>query len=308
MKKRGFLQISFAWLFAIIVGAFILFLAIYAVTKVKDTGSQISDAKIAKEIGILLNPLETSFESSQGTLFKLPVDSRIYNGCKNSGIFGKQIIRVSQKSFDKWTESDIDISFSNKYILSEKYVEGRLFYLFSKPFKFGFKVADLIYMTSSSEKYCFFDASEEIEGEIKSLSGTVKNLFVENCPDNSINVCFESDINCDILVKEDYVEKNGEKMYYGGNDALMYAGIFSTEDVYECQLNRLMQRVESLSLLYKDKINLVSRVGCNSNLKGDLIRLSNRANEFEGSEEIDSFSEMVENINKKNDLEDCKLW
>jgi len=305
MKKRGFLQISFAWLFAIIVGAFILFLAIYAVTKVMKTGSEISDVEMGKEIGILLNPLETSFESGTSTSFKLPVESRIYNGCKNSGVFGKQTIKVSQMSFNKWSESDTEVSFSNKYIFSDKYVEGKEFYLFSKPFEFPFKVADLIYMTSSLDYYCFLDAPEDVESEISSLSQ--KNLFTENCPDESINVCFESGGDCDILVSDDYVEKNDERMYFEG-ESLMYAGIFSTEDVYECQLKRLMQRVESLSRLYKDKISFVSRVGCNSNLKSDLIELSNKANEFESSVNLRSLNQFTKKIEEKNDLAKCSLW
>ena len=57
--KKGFLQISFAWLFAIIVGIFILFLAIYGVTKLINVGQYQIDSETAKNLGILLNPLET---------------------------------------------------------------------------------------------------------------------------------------------------------------------------------------------------------------------------------------------------------
>jgi hypothetical protein len=308
MKKSGFLQISFAWLFAIIVGAFILFLAIYATTKVMKTGTEISDVKMAKEIGILLNPLETSFETGKSASFELPVESRIYNECNATrGMFGRQTIRVWQKSFDKWSESDVGVSFLNKYIFSDRYEEGEIFYLFSKPFGFPFKVSDVIYMSSSLKKYCFVDAPEKIENEISSLSQP--NLFLENCPENSINVCFESGGDCDILVSENsnYVEKNRERMYFN-DDALMYAAIFSDVEVYECQLNRLMQRARSLSLLYADKINFVSRVGCNSNLKSDLLELGSRANDFESSIEIISDSRLIEEIDEKNDLADCKLW
>ena len=72
MNKRGFLQISFAWLFAIIIGAFILVLAIYASTKIIKTEQLSLDAKTAKEIGVLLNPLETGFETGKTTSIKLP--------------------------------------------------------------------------------------------------------------------------------------------------------------------------------------------------------------------------------------------
>src|SRR3989344_4176200 len=96
--KRGQLQISFAWIFAIIVGAVILFLAIYTATKVIKIGDTAVSAKTGKEISVLLNPLETGFETSVVTLITMPVETRIYNQCSISGNFGRQIIKISQKS------------------------------------------------------------------------------------------------------------------------------------------------------------------------------------------------------------------
>ena len=81
IKNKGYLQISFAWLFAIIVGAVILFLAIYASTRLMSTEQTTLDAKTGKEIGILLNPLETGFESIKATSLGFPVNTRIYNRC-----------------------------------------------------------------------------------------------------------------------------------------------------------------------------------------------------------------------------------
>ena len=211
MKKNAYLQISFAWLFAIIVGVFILFLAIYATTKLISTEQETLDAKTGKEIGILLNPLETSFETAKVTSFTMPVETRIYNKCDDYGMFGKQIIQISQKSFNEWTETDIDISFSNKYIFSEKHVEGKKFYVFSKPFDFPFKVTDLIYMISSLEEYCFINPPEDIETEISDLKQ--KNLLFEDCSDDSIKVCFDSS-DCDVSVNYNakYVEQGKIRM------------------------------------------------------------------------------------------------
>ena len=154
MNKKGFLQISFAWLFAIIVGAFILFLAIYAVTKIINTEGKVQTAKTSQEIGILLNPLETGFEDVRSTSISFPTETRIYNKCDVYGNFGKQRIQIEQKSFNKWVKTDIEATFQNKYIFSEIYTEGKKFYLFSKPFEFPFKVTDLIIITSASDEYC----------------------------------------------------------------------------------------------------------------------------------------------------------
>ena len=236
MKNKSGLQISFAWIFAIIVGGFILFLAIYSVTKIIGTERQISDTEIAKEIEVLLNPLETGFETSKTTSLVLPSESRIYTNCSDFGNFGEQTISISQKSFGDWSDVGISAKSQNKYLFSEEYVEGKRFYLFSKPFEFPFKVSDLIYLTSADEEYCFVDADESIQEELQQLNQ--RNLLAQ-CTARSIKVCFSEKSGCDILVNvnQKFVEKNGSKVYFEG-DALMYAGIFADKENYECQLKR----------------------------------------------------------------------
>ena len=307
MKKNAYLQISFAWLFAIIVGAFILFLAIYATTQLMGTEQKTLDAKTGKEIGILLNPLETSFETAKVTSFTVPAETRIYNKCDNYGMFGKQIIQISQKSFNEWTETEINIGFSNKYIFSGREVEGKKFYVFSKPFNFPFKVTDLIYMFSSLKKYCFVNPPENIENEISDLEQ--ENLLLEDCPEDSINVCFGSG-DCDINVNYNmkYVEKDGERIHFEG-DTLMYAAVFADPEIYECQLKRLMKRTGHLALLYEDKATFISRAGCYSNLNQDLFGLSSSANGLGSSGELSSMSYTVNDIKEKNKANwKCRLW
>jgi len=312
-NKKAFLQISFAWLFAILVGMVILSLAIYASTKIIKTEQISLDATTAKEIGVLLNPLETGFETGKTNSITLPSETRIYNRCNNNEVFGRQIIKVSQKNFNEWTDTEVDVGFSNKHIFSENFVEGKKFLLFSKPFEFPFKIADLIYLTSIEKKYCFIDAPEDIEDEIEDLNQ--ENLLTEDCSDKenneSVKICFSSSSgNCDIIV--DYgdrsVEKNEEIMYFY-SDSLMYASIFSDKEIYECQLKRLMQRAHETTLLYKDKGDFISREECFSNLNQDLLELSNLENNFEGSEGLNNYiTNLVNNIETKNNIAECKLW
>ena len=306
-NKKGALEISFAWLFAIIVGISILFLAIFGVTKFIQTEQTAQSAKTGKEIGVLLNPLEIGFETGKTTPLTLPVETRIYNKCNNFGSFGRQIIQVEQKSFNKWTETDIDVGFSNKYIFSESYTEGKKFYLFSKPFEFPFKVTDLIYMTSSEKNYCFIDAPEEIQEELTDLKQ--KNMFIENCPESSIKVCFEYGSDCDVGVNYNagYIEKDSENLFFE-TDALMYAAIFSDREVYECQLKRVMQRLDSLALLYKDKSSFIATRGCIPEMNADLIAMSNLARDVESSEALFQMNNIAEDLENKNDFGRCRLW
>jgi len=301
-NKRG-LEMSFAWLFAIIVGAFILFLAIYFSVKFIKTEQDISDVKAGKEIGTLLNPLETSFETSTTTFLTMPVESRIYNKCDNTGNFGQQIIQVSQKTLNKWSKTDMDVEFYNKYLFSEEYVEGKKFYIFSKPFEFPFKVSDLIYITSSEENYCFINAPDEIKEELELLNQG--NLHTENCHDDSIEVCFRGTCEIEVNYNMEYVEKGSDRMYFK-TDALMYAAIFSDSGVYECQLKRLMQRTKQLASIYNEKAIFISRAGCDSNL--NLLELSNLADNLEDSSDLFPMAGIVEDIQEKNEIADCSLW
>lgn len=310
-NKKGFIQISFPWLFAIIVGIFIIFLAIYGVTKLIRTEQTIQDVKTSKEIGILLNPLETGFEDvKKPTPLGFPVDTRMYNDCTIDGQFGKQIIRVSQKSFNQWTETNIDIGFSNKYFFSKDVVEGKEMFVFSKPFRFPFKVTDLLYLVSSNDIYCFMNAPDDVEEEVKNIGSD--NLLVENCSNikNVTKVCFTGGSNCDIRVNtvSQSIEKRQGKVYYEG-DALMYAGIFSNPEIYECQLQRIMKRLKILSELYNNKATLIIASNCNTNLEGDLLQLNNLADSFQGSIDLFKMTDIVDEIERKNnDNSRCKLW
>jgi len=307
MNKTGAFEISFAWLFAILVGGFILFLAIFASVKLIGVGEQEVSAKTSKEIGILLNPLETGFESARSASFTLPSETRIFGSCDLEGSFGRQLIGVSQKSFNQWVETDLEVQFLNKFIFNEEFVEGKKFYIFSKPFNFPFKVGDLIYL--SSQNYCFLDAPDHIAREVENLNQ--KNLLVGNCTDPSIKVCFSSESECNMEV--DYsgksVKKSSGTMYFE-EDSLMYAAIFSERGVYECQVQRLMKKIDQLSQVYQNKMIITSREGCDSNLESDLGALRSLVNQVGSSANLGiNLRTTVDGIEDKNKFSsECKLW
>jgi hypothetical protein len=105
-NKRGDFEFSFAWIFAIIAGIFILGIAIYGVIKFMDISKTEIDAKTAMSIGVLINPLESSFESAKRSVIVTHGDTRIYTDCSNLSTFGKQIIRTSKKTYDQWGEDE----------------------------------------------------------------------------------------------------------------------------------------------------------------------------------------------------------
>ena len=309
-NKKGQLNISFGWLFAIIVGAVIIFLAILLATKVIKIGQSEEQAVGAKELGILLNPLEIGFGSAISIPLPLKVETRIFNKCSVSGNFGKQGIQTSEFSFNKWSAPGVESSFENKYIFSKApYTEGKKFYIFSKPFEFPFKVSDLIYLTSENEKYCFNNAPENIAEEILQLNQANLAANCSKTDDKTIKVCFKSAENCDINVNYNskYAQKDKDKFYFE-EDSLMYAAIFSDKEIYECQVERLMKRAKQLAELYKEKELLLSQKNCAGELAVDLDLLISRLENAEDYRVINDVADLVEEIKNKNEYTECALW
>jgi len=316
MGKKGYLQISFGWMFALFVGAFIIFIAIYASSNVIEIGRDTHAVKTGKEISILLNPLETGFETGKTNSIKTSLETKIYNRCNDFGNFGTQGLSVLQKSMGDWNKERMQINFKNKYLFSEESVQGKKFYLFSKPFEFPYKVADLIYLTSEQETYCFTGLEQEgkelenIKRELnfldqKNLNTTCSNEELNS--DKTIKVCFSNSRNCDVIVdyNEETIKKEGEIIRFKGN-ALMYAGIFSGPEIYECEVKRLVKRTANLARIYRDKAQLNTAKGCNFNI--NLNRLISSANGYSDSANLRSLYQVVEEMKNKNNLAECKLW
>lgn len=311
--KKGYLQISFGWLFAIIVGIFIIGLAIYGSFTFIGTEQEFSSAEAGKEIEILTNVLETGLESSKTTSFDMPLETRIRNNCDGKGEFGNQGLQLAQKSFDKWSEVGVEIKFENRYLFSEKIVEGKDFYLFSKPFDFPFKVSDVIYLTSSKKNYCFSDAPEDIKREIENLNQG--NLLTEDCSSANVQVCFDgfgSEGSCDVNVNlnQKYVEKEEDgitKKVYFETNALMYGAIFSGKENYECQVKRIMKRLVKLSEIYAQKeVNLFEKQSCPGGVRP--LDLANSARIVGNSEDLIQVKKTSDEIDVKNNGAVCKLW
>ena len=307
---------SFAWIFAIIVGAIVIFLAIWATTKLVSIERHAGDTEIGKQIGILLNPVETSLENAKIAKITTPLDTRIYNDCEiqKGESFGSQRISVATKSGvgKEWENPGVPSSFHNKYLFSDSVVEGKEFMVFAKPFKFPFKVADLLFLWSAEDEYCFVNSPSEIYEEINSLSPegiNVTNNF-EECSKRSIKVCFASS-GCDVDVNTDSKsvkkDKGRETIYY--EDELIYGAIFAPKKLYECQVKRLMSRASELSLLYNSKSVYLSSGNCDSfTLQQSLFQYANYTSSLNESIELRSIRSLSDDIKDKNGRLLCGLF
>ncbi len=311
---------SFAWIFAIVVGGIIIFLTIYAATNFIRSGQYEVNTKTTQQLINILNPLQTSLESGRIENIDLTTETRIYVECNpDLGSFGENRIEISEKnSFGgkEWSDRGGNIGVDkNLYVFSEVPVEGNKIYLFSKPINFPFKVADSIILYS--ETYCFVSPPESVANELRGIGiGNSTNIEIKTSLSDckkTRSVCFSSNAGCNISVvcngfscNEGYVEKFNKKMYFVEDS--LYAAIFSSVDSYECNMNRVMKRTGYLAGIYADKARVVSIRGCDTGLESDLNTLKSISDRYEGSKDILSIKVKADEINDKNDNLGCQLF
>jgi len=307
MNKRGF-EFSFAWMFAIIVGVVIIFLAIFAATRLIDTSQQITGAEVGEEIGILLNPIETDLEAGRYFSVTFPSETRLFNRCRTTGNFGQQIISASVRSSigEEFIEPQTDSIFYNKYLFSRSVEQGKRLHLFSMPFELPYRVSSLIFVTA--DNYCFVQPTRDVEDNLLSLQADNLNVSdsVQGCNEGDITVCFggqSCDIQVDINSKS--VTKNGQTSFYEGN--LLYGAIFADPGIYECQVKRLMKKTGELAYLYSTKASILEGASCNFGLKDDLIAYADQI-QIDDSSRLREVVILSDEIDRRNDALACKLF
>jgi len=312
-SKNG--QINFSWIFAIVVGGMILVLAIYGAMKAGDTVRYQSDTNIAKKISILTNPMQAGFAEGSYSTITFKEDTLIRNTCLDNE-FGRNEINVATRSDvgEEWNLEAGTANIPNKYIFSERQNIGTDYYVFSKPFEFPYKVSDLIFLVP--ERYCFFDAPEEITDELVKMK--IPNIEIDECSyDDANRVCFGNGDDCDVVVRgscvsgcdsvydSGIVEKTGVEMKYVGN--LMYAAIFADKGNYDCNVKRLLYRSATIADEFVDKADLMSARGCNTNMRGDLTNWYGLTIDAT-SDNLMGLRTVSKAMNRKNNLELCGIW
>ena len=304
-KNNRAVALSFNWIFSLVVGAAILALAIYGVTKIVSTGEEALYTETAARLISLLDPFETGLASGKSAQINFEKPTRTFYECDefSNQPFGRQTISFSERSIgDRWGDPGGRVTVKNKYIFAGNTLEGKNLYIFSKPYFMSFKVADLIMI--SSENYCFYNATEEIEEDLNEL---ITNVFftdnLENCT-GMVNVCW-GDFDCDIRVTQTRVVKGNKQLHYEGD--LVYAAIFSSPENYECNLKRLKAKFNELSLVYSDKINIIQKYGCGTGISSRLSAIRNQ--EVSSSNEFVSLKTDIDSLDSANSAaRGCSLW
>lgn len=316
-NKRGF-EFSFGWLFALIVGAAIIFFAVYFAAKLINFEKKETDTTAAKQFDIILYPVGTGLEENKITLLTFPVESRILFDCLLDKNFGEQVVKTSLSSTvgEEYESSGINSRSRDKYIFSQSVVSGKNFLAFAKPLYLPFKITDLIFVLPLNQKYCFIGSPENVLDEIESLRRQNKNLNstiyisdINKCPADSRKICFDfKDKSCYASVIGNRLIKANSTVYFEGN-ALLYGAIFSEPDIYECQLQRLMKRISELSLVYANKEKGPASASCSTGLSQDLINYANMTKAYNKSvADLDKIVVYSNEIGGKNEALSCSLF
>ena len=122
-------------------------------------------------------------------------------------------------------------------------------------------------------------------------------------------VCFNSACTgeIDVDTQNKVVLKDDKQLFYEGD--LVYGAIFSSSELYECQIKRLMKITSELAHLYAEKSDFLTVRGCSSNLGNDLRIYASLVQGVENSRQLSTVVEPAsEEIRKKNDRLICELF
>ncbi len=294
-----------------------LFFAFYFIGT-KMTESKMGQGLVTENtLDILLNPF-SSFGGLGATSSKeitLAKRERINLSCNSDSGFGYDSILSATNSVRMVPKKVYD-----KYIFSENSIYSKNLQVISKPFNMPWRTADMIYLFSRDRDYCFVGMrGSRIEEEF-GPSNTGMNIssfkFVDDemwCDKllDDITVCYSG---CDININFEYSKVvKGSKEFPFIDDASMYAAIFSSYEMYECNMKRVAQRIKNEVEVYRNKARALGARGCTAvfNLES-LDQATTQVIQSRTSSELaSSLNELraaADSLNMQNMNSDCSLF
>jgi len=332
MKKRGQVSIQFHWIFIIIAGALILLFFINIAWKQKD----ISDRKIAGTVISHINSLITSTSTDEEitNAIKTP-EIELEFTCNKQGIS-----EYAVKDTGQHIDTPIEI------IFSPDIVKGKKLIIWSLPWQMPFKVDNFIVITSTDIRYIIIgsDHSTTVDDLYLNLPYEHLNLektsslsqsqdknnykirlifidqepttqelpkFIQKMKDTAVSAVKISANQIQFYKKQkDSLISDGEISIidtFSGKNPLLYAAIFAeNSEMYNCALNKAINRLNIIADIYKQRTKkLASSTGA-CNLYYDTSQL-NILSTSKDINEIYSQASLLVSRNKIIQTRDCPL-
>jgi len=292
--KTNAQAMSFTWIFALIIGGAILFMAIFFSGKLFETSSYQTEAELARSLDILINPL--SSQASISNMISMPEKVQVNFSCDKNADSDKISLQIA-KGKEPFT-----YVINNKYIFADDF-NSKDFWVFSKPFEPAWRVDSLSYLISKN--YCFVNAPEGIKNEMIAFNSSFIQVISDRtaCKAGSVNVCFSGacDINVDYDAKTVRIKSLTLSFI---DDATMYGAIFGSKN-YNCNLERLLNRMDFQADVLLQKADIIAARGCSdvSSLKQEIAGLKAAINSRDYNQII-AYSQKVNDMNKIS----CSLY
>jgi len=313
--KKGYIE--FSWLFALIVGAIILFLAFYFIGAKLLIKTYEKTTEEAQGIDTLLNPFSYfgELKAKSSSAVNLQQKSTINFSCsqQDNQDLGYDSITLSVKNKEGLARNVYD-----KYIFAEKEIEAKKLQALSIPLELPWRISEVLILWDYDKKYCFMNAPNAVKETLSDERLNISGIYFanSNCPENSTKVCFATqNSDCEIKVNINPDGNTGttfrqNKRIYFATDSLMYASIFSDYNIYNCNIKRLASRLKYQIIIYEDKLNALRARGCNTNM--DFAALKQKVDSIIESGDVDEnmfeMWQLSQEIKNANSRADCKLF
>lgn len=299
MKKAQMQQ--FAWIFSIVVGAIVLFLAFFFVTQYgKQVEKPTKQAVLSAGIDILLEPFSAigSLAEVRAEPIEIPKDMHIEFDCNDDNDYSEikargkkhKTFELTRKSYDKYI-------FANTIETKSK----SKFLAFSLPIKIPFYVATATVIVNKD--YCIKNLPQKYKESLNEIYEPIKDsiktkLEFENCEPN----------------QEIYGINKGRVYGKYFINQLVVAAVFSENDLYNCNLNRILKRAIRIAKIYKSKAEKMSAKGCN--MDGSIEALNTYIDKAEiflnnkNQNTLNDFYQSVQDLTNINNglYGECKLF
>lgn len=276
LKQRKGLEMTFNWIFSIIIGAIILTFFVYFAVQNTDLFGNLTANRVALELdnafsGFQTTVVETNLE------FNKPI--KLEFKCENIADDVRETILINDKGKS---------ILRDKIVFAPTNIEDTKFLLFTSEWKVPYKVANFIFLTSPKEKYKFEYLPENFE---------LPNFL--GLSENGKNVKFITDTNpCSIdsnkiiinYGKDEYDEyygwictPNSSQPYGFYGKAMIYAAIFS--DDFDCLYDLMIKKLNLVSSLYKEKAIIINDIVSRDKLRSieeieNPLQFKNNVNEI----------------------------
>ncbi|MFH1823095.1 MAG: hypothetical protein ABH817_00035 [archaeon] len=272
--------IQFAWIFAVIIGALVLFLAFYFIGTNVERSGETEQTVLTQGFDTILNPFSYvgAMGAAMARIIELPKPQDINFTCEKDSSFGSMTMVLSKET------KGLPKTINDKYIFSRNLENTKQVLAISMPLKLPWRVADIIVFVPMKNKYCIKNSGSDLKKLLTDLTENIDSgrFVFDNCDPENVKITLDRTL----------------------PDELQLASAFSDPDIYECNVIRLKKRLGKQVDIYNGKIRSLIAAGCNMNIDLNLLEIeAGKANK-----DVETLVNLADSIARLNKIGSCSLF